>query len=574
MPTNSDKHPLDHLNSRSFQTSNNPITSYSQNAEDIVINRVFSHQDKGFYVDIGAADPIINSVTYLFYLKGWRGINIEPQATFFERLKAIRPNDINLNIGVSSKKALLSFYQCHTVNEWSTFSKKQFHYLTKQGANFSKLKVSTNTLEQILDDHDTPHKFDFLKIDVEGYEEHVLKSNNWKKYHPSIVLIETENPLQIDRFMSAHGYLKALYDGINIFYVDREHSDYLSLLQKPANATDNYIPYQFMQLNEKLNLEFQSKESNLHKEFAIQYSLVDKELKKTQLEYQKLHKAYSQLIHHPQPSRQNLLQTLLKKIKKTPKEKIFTKEEIQEKITSVKNWYHQFEILPGLITPGVNDSSEVLKLLDLPEDCSGLSVLDIGARDGFFSFELEKRGAKVMALDYVPKNTTGFSVMAEILNSKNVHYVQDNIYNISPKKYGKFDIVLFLGLLYHLPDPIKALHIVRSVCSNKMYIETQGIENSFLLPNGQFTPLASISPILENIPLMQFYPKHTLNNDPSNYWAPNLICLNNMLEETSFKVVKSFVNGNRLIAHCQTDDYSDTENYLEMALGIKTPKLW
>src|SRR5262245_59952576 len=115
-------------------------------------------------------------------------------------------------------------------------------------------------------------------------------------------------------------------------------------------------------------------------------------------------------------------------------------QHLQEKISSVPFWYHRIELKPGLITPGINDSQAVLELLELPKDCSRLRALDIGARDGFFSFEMERRGAEVLAIDYMPPNQTGFMVAKEILGS-NVTYKVANVYGLDPKEYGTFDIV-------------------------------------------------------------------------------------------------------------------------------------
>ena len=72
-------------------------------------------------------------------------------------------------------------------------------------------------------------------------------------------------------------------------------------------------------------------------------------------------------------------------------------EQVRERIAAVPHWYHQIEVRPGIVTPGINDSAGTLAQLDLPQDCTGLRALDIGARDGFFSFELERRGAQVVA---------------------------------------------------------------------------------------------------------------------------------------------------------------------------------
>lgn len=262
----------------------------------------------------------------------------------------------------------------------------------------------------------------------------------------------------------------------------------------------------------------------------------------------------------------------MKKRTNKTQNRLIKTDKILKKICKVKNWYHQIEVAPGIITPGVNKSAEVLKLLNLPTDCHGLRALDLGTRDGYFAFELEKRGAQVIAIDYLPKSTTGFTIAQKILASKNVRYKQDNLYNITPEKYGSFDIVLFLGLLYHLPDPIRALRIVRQLCKGTMYIETQGIDNAFLLPSGEFSTLKKFLPILSDIPIMQFYPKNVLNNDYSNYWAPNMICLIKMLEETNFIVTNKIIHGNRLIAKCQTNQDRNLKYYMDIATGEILPK--
>src|ERR1041384_7791790 len=89
-----------------------------------------------------------------------------------------------------------------------------------------------------------------------------------------------------------------------------------------------------------------------------------------------------------------------------------TDDEVRAEIATVPQWYQKIELRPGIITPGINHSSFVLGHLRLPADCSGLRARDLGARDGYFSFELERRGAEVMAVDYTPPEATGFRVAA------------------------------------------------------------------------------------------------------------------------------------------------------------------
>jgi tRNA (mo5U34)-methyltransferase len=196
---------------------------------------------------------------------------------------------------------------------------------------------------------------------------------------------------------------------------------------------------------------------------------------------------------------------------------------LKQLIDSVPHWYHTFEFAPGVITPGSRDSKAFLEALNLPQDMSGLRVLDIGARDGFFSFECERRGAaEIVAIDYVPAEQTGFLVAKQILGS-NLILMHENLYALEVSKYGVFDVVLLLGVLYHLRDPLHALEIVFQMLKvgGLLYLETVVIDDD--LP-------ASIS----NRPLMHFYPKATKNSDPTNYWGMTESCVVAMLEECDF----------------------------------------
>jgi len=239
-----------------------------------------------------------------------------------------------------------------------------------------------------------------------------------------------------------------------------------------------------------------------------------------------------------------------------------------KKINS-RPWYHRIEIRPGIITPGINDSFANLKLLDLPNDCSGLKVLDLGTRDGFFAFEMERRGADVIAVDYMDRRETGFQVAAELLNS-HVNFKRKNIYQLTAKKYGTFDIVLFLGLIYHLPDPMRALRIARSLCKGYLFLESHVIDNGILLADGKTVPLTELSDLLANVPLMQFYQGSSLNNDPTSYWGPNLRCLEEMLIESNFKVLRRKLSGSRAIFKCKIAFDKKLAYYNDMAFGEKS----
>jgi tRNA (mo5U34)-methyltransferase len=214
---------------------------------------------------------------------------------------------------------------------------------------------------------------------------------------------------------------------------------------------------------------------------------------------------------------------------------------IRERIGQLEHWYHQIELAPGIVTPGIHPSRQELARLDsigLPKDCRGLRVLDIGCRDGFFSFEMERRGAEVVAADYANPKSTGFGIAAEILGSHLTYQVR-NVYNVHPEKDGAFDVILFLGLLYHLRNPMLAIDCIRSV----------------LKPSGLLfvtTHLASAADVRNmELPVWQFLPRDSFAGDATNKWIPNLAGLTLALEESSLKVLDALVPPAGFVRLCE-----------------------
>lgn len=240
--------------------------------------------------------------------------------------------------------------------------------------------------------------------------------------------------------------------------------------------------------------------------------------------------------------------------------------DVRAMIAAYPRWYHRIEVRPGVITPGINDSPANLHMLDLPADCSGMRVLDLGARDGFFSFELERRGADVVAVDSAPAERTGFPIAAQLLESR-VVLRQANLYNLSAADLGTFDVVLFLGLLYHLPDPLRALRIIRGLCRSRMYLETLVIDEAVLLPDGSEAPLAGMDARLAAIPLMRFFPGAACNNDHTNFWGPNVRCVEAMLEETEFHVERMVRVPRRAVFQCAAVSAPRAAYFLNTADG-------
>lgn len=165
--------------------------SYSQEGEDILLNKLFFNKNNGFYVDIGAHHPKKYSNTYLLYRKGWRGINIDPRPGMAKLFAKNRGGDINLEIGISLEEINLDLF-VFKEEALNTFSDKMRDLYISYGHELvEKRTIVCKRLDNIFDIYlPANSEIDLLSIDTEGYEMQVLTSNNWLKYKPSIILIE------------------------------------------------------------------------------------------------------------------------------------------------------------------------------------------------------------------------------------------------------------------------------------------------------------------------------------------------------------------------------------------------
>jgi len=203
----------------------NYVISYAQNREDIILSAFFDKDEKGFYVDIGANDPMHESVTKYFYDRGWSGINVEPLPNYFKKLNEDRPRDINLQVAISDRagEATINYYP--NGDGLSTLSQKmKDEYANSNDAVVAKVEyinVRTQRLEKVLSEYAKDQQISFLKIDVEGLEYQVLISNNWTKFRPQVICIEANHIDQDWHYLLLdQEYSRVFFDGVNEYYSD------------------------------------------------------------------------------------------------------------------------------------------------------------------------------------------------------------------------------------------------------------------------------------------------------------------------------------------------------------------
>ena len=201
-------------------------------------------------------------------------------------------------------------------------------------------------------------------------------------------------------------------------------------------------------------------------------------------------------------------------------------EEIKSRVAELR-WHHSLNLGHGIVTPGQDNSERKLQRLKLPASLAGKSVLDVGAWDGFFSFAAERRGAsRVLATDSYCWNGShdwgsqrGFNLARTVLGSK-VEAQTIDVLDLSPEKTGMFDVVLFLGVLYHMKHPLLALEHVASVTREMIVLET------------------AVDMLGARRAAMAFYAGSELGQDATNWCGPNPAAVVAMLRTVGFRRIK------------------------------------
>lgn len=210
--------------------------SFSQFGEDMILKAIFARYGntyQGFYVDVGAHHPKRFSNTYSLYIKGWRGLCIDPIPEGAKKFARCRPQDIFLEVGVSERKIEMIYYMFDEPG-LNTFSLEQATRSISHKFVQAK-KVKTSPLRNILDEWlPRGQVIDFLSVDTEGMELEVISSNDWQRYRPRVVLLEAMSirsysdiaRLEIDIFMNRNGYKAISWVPSGLFYVDTTSTSY------------------------------------------------------------------------------------------------------------------------------------------------------------------------------------------------------------------------------------------------------------------------------------------------------------------------------------------------------------
>jgi FkbM family methyltransferase len=245
-----------------FQTRTDvPRISYAQNMEDILIDRVFGDRT-GAYVDIGANHPYIDSNTYFFYLRGWRGVNVEPSPTCQELFREQRPRDLNLGVAVSDVEGDLPFFeirQAAGITGLSTLCREVAETHRAAGFEVLETRVPVRTMAGLVKEHGIEPP-DVLSIDVESNEAAVIRSVPWETWRPALLVIESTAPrtdeashLAWEPLLLEHGYVFAAFNGLNRFYLREDLRAKLAEFETPVNFFDNYQRHDLVSLSTKVD---------------------------------------------------------------------------------------------------------------------------------------------------------------------------------------------------------------------------------------------------------------------------------------------------------------------------------
>lgn len=226
--------------------------SYAQNFEDLVLAGLLKSVSGGFYVDVGANHPELDSVTKIFYDKGWRGINVEPNDALHRQLVEQRPRDINVKAAASSQPGSLTLRIYEGLDGLSTISRETqaAHAASQPTRTHRDVTVPVVCLADLLAEHRPSGDVHFLKVDVEGLELEVLLGNDWARFRPWVLCLERNlqaaRQEAIGTYLRELGYQAVFWDGINDFFVADERREIWHSFSYANDVVLNGVPVNYI----------------------------------------------------------------------------------------------------------------------------------------------------------------------------------------------------------------------------------------------------------------------------------------------------------------------------------------
>jgi FkbM family methyltransferase len=228
--------------------------SFTRNFEDVMINRALSQVPQGFFIDVGAYQPVADSNTFCLYQRGWRGLVVEPQTRFHPLWEAQRPEDILVRGAVGSTTGEVTFFEIAQREQNATTSEAIAAMHAREGKPVQRHTVQQYTLTDLLQQHRPSGDIHLLSVDVEGAELAVLQGLDRTRFRPWLIVLESTLPnrpqTNFDEWepeLLHTGYDFVYFDAVNRFYVAQEHAELKQFFQHPPCVWDNFVDYRLVQ---------------------------------------------------------------------------------------------------------------------------------------------------------------------------------------------------------------------------------------------------------------------------------------------------------------------------------------